>query len=42
MNHLRDFSLDSLTTRAKVAKIQASLMFETVSRPGWAVLRVPA
>lgn len=42
MNHLRDFGLDSLTTRAEVARIQTSLMFEAVSRPGWPVLRAPA
>ena len=42
MNHLRDFGLNSLTTQAEVARIQTSLMFEAVSRPGWPVLRAHA
>jgi len=39
MDHLRDFGLDSLTTRPEVARIQTSLMFEAVHRPGWPALR---
>jgi DNA-binding Lrp family transcriptional regulator len=39
MNHLRDFGLDSLTTRPEVAVIHTSLMFEAVNRPGWPSLR---
>ena len=40
MNHLRDFGLDSLTTRPEVAVIHTSLMFEAVHRPGWPTLRM--
>ncbi len=39
MDHLRDFGLDSLTTRPEVQQIQTSLMFEAVRRPGWPGIR---
>lgn len=39
MNHLRDFGLDSLTTRPEVHQIQTSLIFEAQHRPGWPSLR---
>lgn len=39
MNHLRDFGLDSLTTRPEVHQIQTSMIFEALRRPGWPALR---
>jgi len=39
MNHLRDFGLDSLTTRPEVHHIQTSLIFEAQQRAGWPALR---
>ena len=41
VDHLRDFALDSLTTRPEVQGIQTSIMFEAVRRPGWPALREP-
>lgn len=42
MEHLRDFGLDSLTTRPEVQQIQTALMFEAMTRPGWPRLREQA
>lgn len=39
MDHLRDFGLDALTTQREVQRIQTSLMFEAIRRPGWPSLR---
>lgn len=39
MDHLRDFGLDSLTTRPEVLQIRTSLMFEAIRRPGWPGIR---
>lgn len=39
MDHLRDFCLDSITTRPDVASIQTSLAFDVDTRPGWPALR---
>lgn len=42
VDHLRDFALDSLTTRPEVQGIQTSIMFDAVRRPGWPALRQAA
>lgn len=39
VDELRDFALDSLTTRPEVQSIQTSIMFDAVRRPGWPALR---
>jgi DNA-binding Lrp family transcriptional regulator len=39
VDHLRDFALDSLTTRPEVQSIQTSIVFDAIRRPGWPALR---
>ena len=35
MEHLRDFTLDAITSLPEVARVETSLLFRSMNKPGW-------